>query len=405
MTVDTRARRAAQGARDTVAAIDIPRPHTIERRVQRRRRTGAALILAVVVALAVSVGVAVANHTTTPAVSTHGQRSPRWDVISKQDAGIGRWSTLDAVASNGDVALLAGAVQVGNGWRVALWRSTDGVHWSQSSHPQPQGEISAVALHGSDALAIGSKDTGNVIWRSADGGRSWHLVSGERDRFGPDASHMGRPFVSRLTWFAGWWVAAGGASDGYAGVWVSRDGTTWRQTLSSHESGSVNVVPGRDGVLLAYVFNSIWSTTDPTRWGSPTRWSVPDRMYLGSLADGGDVALAFSFDRHDQPTPLLRADAARRRFVGVPGLPADVPNASGWTVQRVRDLWIVAGWRDQPNQHPAAWVSDDLVHWDALPKRLEGAPGGVLSLVARVGHRIVILGTAPELDRFYTLTR
>jgi hypothetical protein len=175
--------------------------------------------------------------------------------------------------------------------------------------------------------------------------------------------------------------------------------------LSSHESGSVSLVRGREGTLLAYAFTSIWSTTDPTSWGAPTRWSLPDRTYLGSVADGGDIALGFSFDRHDEPTPLLRADAARQRFVVVPGLPADAPKASGWTVQRLRDLWVVAGWSDQPNQHPAAWVSRDLVHWDALPKRLEGAPGGVLSLVARVGRRIVVLGTAPELDRFYTLTR
>jgi hypothetical protein len=402
MTVDARAREAVRVARDRVEAFDIPGSPAIERRVARRRRSSAIAILSVAIAFAAAAIVAT-NRDSTSSVTTE-RTSLRWNVVTKEQAGIGRGSSLDAIAANEAVALLAGAVQTGGDWHVELWRTTDGMRWSRTEHPAGVGEIAAVALHGTDALAIGSKGTGNVVWRSNDAGRTWHVVEGERDRFGPDASQMGRPFVSQLMWSDGWWVAAGGASDGYAGVWVSRDGAEWRQTLSSHEAGSVNLVPGAHGTLLAYAFSSIWSTSDPTSWGSPTQWSVPDRMYLGSVAGGGDVALGFSLDRHDQPTPLLRADASRRRFVVVPGLPAGAPNASGWTIQRVRDLWVVAGWRDQPNQHPTAWVSSDLMHWDALPERLEGAPGGVLSLVASVGDRIVILGTAPELDRFYTLT-
>jgi hypothetical protein len=403
MTVDTRAREAAQAAHDAVTAMDIPHPHTIERRVQRRRSAGAAVIVTAAMVLAAGVAVAITARDTRPPVE--GRRiTPRWDVVDKEQAGIGRGSSLDAIVSNGSVALLGGAVQIGNDWHVALWRSNDGVHWSQSSHPQQTGEISAVALHGRDALAIGSKDTGNVVWRSTDGGRSWYVVEGERDRFGADASQMGRPFVSQLMWFRGWWVAAGGASDGYAGVWISLDGSNWHQSLASHESGSVSLVRGARGTLLAYAFNNVWSTADPTSWGSPTRWSLPERTYLGAMADGGAVALAFSLDHENLPTPLLRADQRDHRFVVVPGLPADAPKASGWTVQRVRNLWVVAGWSDQPDQHPAAWVSSDLVHWNALPEALEGAPGGVLSLVAQVKHRIVLLGGAPELDRYYILT-
>jgi hypothetical protein len=405
MTIDTRAQEAVRVAHEAVAVMEVPQPRAIERRVQRRRRVAATTVVTVVVLLGAVVAVAIAGRDTAPPV-TAGLRAPlRWDVTAKAAAGIDRGASLGAVASNGDVALLAGAVQLGNDWHVALWRSTDGVQWSRSSHPQGRGEMSAVAVHGDDALAIGSKDASNVVWRSTDGGRTWDAVDGERDRFGPDASHMGRPFVSQLTWFDGWWVAAGGASDGYAAIWVSRDGATWRQALSSHEAGSVDLVPGADGNLLAYAFTSIWSTKDPTDWGAPTQWSLPDGTYLGSVADGGEVALAFSFERHDAPTPLLRADTARQRFVEVPGLPAAAPKASAWTVRRVDDLWVVTGWSDQPNQHPAAWVSNDLVHWEALPAQLEGAPGGVLSLVARVGDRVALFGTAPELDRFYTLTR
>jgi hypothetical protein len=214
---------------------------------------------------------------------------------------------------------------------------------------------------------------------------------------------MGRPFVSQVVSYRGLWIAAGGASDGYAAVWTSRDGEHWRQTLASHGSGSAALVSGPHHTLLAYVHNDIWSTTDGSAWGAPTHWQLPGHMYLGSVADGGRIALGFD-DRHENaPTPLLRATRGDR-FVETQVSPANTAKTSAWTVQRVRGLWVVEGWKGQPNQRPAAWVSRDLTHWESLPARLAGTPGGVLSLVASVGDRIVLLGTAPELDRFYTLS-
>ena len=38
-----------------------------------------------------------------------------------------------------------------------------------------------------------------------------------------------------------------------------------------------------------------------------------------------------------------------------------------------------------------------------MPASLYGGAGGTLSLAASVGNRIVLIGTAPELDRYYAL--
>jgi hypothetical protein len=79
------------------------------------------------------------------------------------------------------------------------------------------------------------------------------------------------------------------------------------------------------------------------------------------------------------------------------------PDARVLTVTRAHGLWVAAGWSGNPN-HPAAWVSTNLIHWHALPASLYGTPGGTLGLIGVLRHKIVLLGTAPELDRFYTLT-
>jgi hypothetical protein len=182
---------------------------------------------------------------------------------------------------------------------------------------------------------------------------------------------------------------------------VSRDGASWQQTLSSHDSGSVAIIDAGRGNLFAYGLTAGWVTKDPRNWGAPKHLSLPDRAYLGSVASGGSVGLAFNLDRHNAPASLLRA-VATRDWVEVPAFRAQVPGARGLTVQRVGDHWIVAGTSGSPNR-PAAWVSADLEHWNAMPASLQGSPGGTLSLVATIGDRVVMLGTAPELDRFYTL--
>ena len=90
----------------------------------------------------------------------------------------------------------------------------------------------------------------------------------------------------------------------------------------------------------------------------------------------------------------------------LPTLPINDPLARGvlfgLTLTHTRGLWVGAGTAGTPN-HPAAWVSTDLTNWQAMPASLDGTPGGTLSIIGALGTKIVLLGTAPELDRFYTL--
>jgi len=130
---------------------------------------------------------------------------------------------------------------------------------------------------------------------------------------------------------------------------------------------------------------------------------VPDRWFLRTVAPGVGVAFGSGLDRSSLPTPLLRSHDNGRTWTVDPTFLEAFPDASVIAVTRADGLWIAAGTSGQPN-HPDAWISNDLTKWHPLPTSLHGAPGGTLGLVGILGDRIVLLGTAPELDRYYTLS-
>lgn len=331
----------------------------------------------------------------------------QWGSVPTASAGLGTGSWFNAVASSSRGFVLVGE-RAANGDRVAsVWRSSDGVHWRPTTTPRRAGVVNAVAMHGDDGVAVGGTGRGlsSFVWTTTDGGRTWQESAGGDDVFGAPASEMGRPFVAGVTFHAGRWVAYGAGSRGYTAVWVSRDGERWTQTLDDDAggSGSVTVVAGTEpGTLFAYGGGATtWTSPDGVDWERVSS-ELPTGAYLLSVAPRATAALGDSFDVHGQPTPLLRSTDAGRTWTVDDSLLTAFPDAHGGAVTRAAGRWVVAGTSGVPN-HPDAWISDDLRTWTALPERLHGAPGGVLSLVASSRGTVVLFGTAPELDRFYVL--
>lgn len=423
MTVDTRARHAATALHEDVQSIDVPAPATVVRRAHRRRVGTAAT--AIVLVAAVAGGAALLARDDPPgrvelagrpdaAVPSGTRTVGNWTVVPKEPAGLGEGTSFDTIATTDDAILLGGAGMDGDEWAAAIWRSDDGLTWELAESPRQRGQVMAVAVDGDDALALGTDGTGNgatsFTWSSDDGGRTWTDLRIDVTTLGPAAHEMGRPFATQLLYDDGWWVAAGGASDGYAAVWVSRDGATWEQTLASRDGGSLMIVRGDDGRLHAYGSSTVHHADDPTNWSDAVRLSMPPQAYLTSVAPDAPLAVAWSHVRHLEPTPLLQSSASGATWTEVPSFLATAPDAWAWTVRQFGDLTVVAGAVDPPTR-TQAWVSRDLVQWETIPEELlytatETRPrtldGGTLSLVASVGDRIVLLGTAPELDRFYT---
>ncbi|MCU1461745.1 MAG: hypothetical protein JWO37_1820 [Acidimicrobiales bacterium] len=398
MTLDERARAAARATRGRMLAIEAPEPATVMRRHHRRRRLAVAAAATVVI-LAAAVPVAMRGSTTTKVVAG-GSKSPLgsttiagWTRVSKQLAGLPADASFRAMSADGRTIMLAG--------ETGIWRSDDGFHWTTGRAPEPDRpqRVTAIGQHGDVALAVGGMVP--TVWRSDDRGRTWRAVARAHDLFGSPAPQMGRPFVDGLRWADGYWIGSGGASDGHAGVWISRDGTEWRQVLGPNNAGSIDIFAIGDGTLVGYWTTVRWTTRDPAVWGPPTTVSAPDRMYPQSITGDGRFAIAGNFVTNP-PTPLLRSDDSGMHWVIDPGLLGAYPDARASTIARAAGLRVAAGTSGTPN-HVDGWVSADGHPWTELPPGLRGGPGGVLSLIGEVGGRIVIVGTAPELDRYYTV--
>ena len=381
------------------------------RRLARRRIAAVAMVIAAVVGIGVPI--ALRDQPGPKVVSTRPSQAPvddsSWQVHPKAAAGLGSGTSLDAVATTGHSLLLAGARPVGSQrtWRASIWYSDDASSWHRAQVPTASGEVTALAASDTRALAIGTDGTGlsTFVWTSTDHGRHWKVLAHGARLFGEPAPQMGRPGVSALRYEHGTWIASGGGSSGYAAVWTSQTGNHWRQVLDSANvgvAGSVDITNASNGQLFGYWVTTGWYTSDTNRWRSPVDLTLPDRLQLRTVAPGASVAFGEALDLHGRPTPLLRSSDHGHTWTVAPVFLTQFPDARVLTVTRTRGLWIAAGTSGSPNR-PTAWVSTDLTHWQALPASLYGTPGGTLSIIGTLRDHIVLLGSAPELDRYYTL--
>ena len=141
-------------------------------------------------------------------ITEHG-----WSLVPKDAAGLDAGVSFDALVSNGDALLLVGAEpSADDSTRALIWRSRDGLQWTESEHPSTTGTVTAVAIDSDTALVTGGtgrSGESDFVWRSDDGGASWTEVAGGKGVFGMPAAEMGRPNVSGLLRHDGWWVASG----------------------------------------------------------------------------------------------------------------------------------------------------------------------------------------------------
>jgi hypothetical protein len=372
------------------------------------RIVGGALLLVVVAAANLSTASAVDGRPATGLPPAGSAAQAGWTSIPKRSSGLGASASFGALASNRDALLLAGSEPNAHGGaRATIWRSPDGFFWTETMHPSTSGSVAAVAVDGDTALAVGGTSLGDVtsfVWRSDDGGRTWNVAAHGRRVFGVPAPAMGRPSVSGLIRYDGWWVASGGRSDGYAAIWVSRNGTRWRQVLGPNTAGAATVAEGRDGSLLAYWVTTAWFTRDPTRWGAPRPVSVPHPLYVSDVARRATLSVGANLERHGQPTPLLQSVDGGHTWNEDVSFLSTFADAHVETVARAGGVWVAAGASGAPD-HVDAWISSDRRAWTALPPPLYGDSVAGLQLVAALDGRIVLFSTSPDFDRYYTIDR
>jgi hypothetical protein len=393
-------------------------------RATRRRRRNRSLAGLAVVAAAVAITAPIVLRDSDPKRNVTVAPTPPdravdgWAVRSQAAAGLGGRGAFSAISGSGHSPyslLLAESRPLGISY------SDDGLSWKPGRIPASgAGGVTAIATNGETALAIGSEGTGSgtaFVWQSEDDGRNWSVVASGTDLFGPPEAQTYRPDVTGVMDAFGMWIAWGAGSNGYGAVWTSRDGREWQQVLDTRPPdnrptgvGSVNVTFDEGNPqLVAYSGNVTWTSKDGTNWGPAVIASVPEPFSLGTVAWGDNIAFGENVLKHGQPTPLLRRADGRQTWFVDPTFLAEFPDARVMNVTKSDNLWIASGTSGSPH-HPDAWISADGETWQSMPSSLYGSPDGAttidsstLSLAASIGNRIVMFGTTPELDRYYTL--
>jgi hypothetical protein len=208
---------------------------------------------------------------------------------------------------------------------LAVWRSTDGVHWKKAV-VEGNGRIFDFAVDRAPGVAVGcTRCTSDgdpikaAVWTSSDG-TSWRLVP---------LHEQPAEVVGVIEWRGGF-VAVGvshvdlsGGNDCTIGAWRSGDGAIWgRATPVATDACGVDLSATPD--TLAMVTKSIWTSADGRSWSrrdsEPHADGEPVRFW--QLAEPGPELIAYGQQcRYD---PGLGTDACRAAF----SISAD---GSSWT--------------------------------------------------------------------------
>jgi hypothetical protein len=396
MTIDARARAASTAVLDRFDSLDVPDAGRVVRRAARRRRVTAAAAALVVLA-GVGVGVVAVQSggsTVTPAppVTVPAPGDTGWRSIDKADAGLEVGSYPTAIDADGITAMMVGLTPGDGSWDAAIWWSGDGVEWHRTPAPVRGAMPADVAIVGHVALATGVVRTSDTddgtpfLWRSDDEGRSWTTA----DVDGLDGVALGS-----LRHFASYWIGVGEDPDGGNGVWVSRAGHAWQQVISTPSDEPLAVLEA-GGSVRAFSATRAWTTTDPTAWGDPVPFEVPEGV---RPTDG----FGFAVQRAPGPGPggtLVRSDDGGGQWHVDAAFAEQFPDAQVVEVAQLRHGVVAMGF--DAGSTPGAWVSTDGRRWSPIPPAVRQPPGGLLALATEIDDHIVIFGTAPELERFFT---
>ena len=247
--------------------------------------------------------------------------------------------------------------------RMAVWQSSDGVHWQLVSDSSPvfQDAWASIVVHGGEGLvAFGTTRNGSgfthastIVWTSRDG-RVWQRVPQPSGAFPAlDNFHIVGAVQGN-----GRYVAWGSnySDIPYYLVWTSTDGAHWTRAAGVHfQYGRVDAIAAHGQGFIAV----------GTRDNEPTVWSSPDGAHWAPIAGedafgGGDTQLTGVIDWH-----------GRVVVVGIFNRPPPVTPAQFYRVNFAPSAWLPQpGTRAQV--HPP-WARSDP-KWFRL--RIEDLPRG-----------------------------
>jgi hypothetical protein len=295
-----------------------------------------------------------------------GSVTPQGTYFSASKAGVATVVVTDAddctasadIQIGGDQLWYVGGVGTGDVPTAQVWRSFDGLQWTQVGNlPAPRHGGALIVFDDRMWLINGRGNTEDFadVLVSADG-VTWTVAT---------SFSVGNWFPSGIVYDGKAWSIGGWGLPGE--VLVSADGTTWNKvgdlplpvhggSLAVHD-GKLWYLGGHDGITGTY-YAETWWTTDGMIWNAAGRFPT-DRELVGVFViDNVFVALGGATSAGDLDEILTSPDAITWTQVGA--LPA--PRYYAGYVEFRERYWSIGG-----TDGGSVWSSPTAVNWTVEP--------------------------------------
>lgn len=391
------ARRAEEKSVSLVELVDL------QARRPPKRRARVFVAAAVVALLTVLAALVIRSIGTSPPAS----EAPSWERLDSPSVGLPR-------RVNGGVSGTVRQQFIVTGTR-AVWSSTDGTGWQRRPLPNidPEANVTGLATANGRALVwtiTTSRGAPQQLWSSHDGVTWREVTPVGLESFGGLLSFTGhgRTFIATGMVFNADRTITGK-------VWTSHDGVHW--TSGTLVDGANQALAGPvwfDGRFIAqgvtgYVAGdsfSVWESADGSTWTQTGQVDIP-RLGAFYAPPGSRHLYGIQFETAlTSPEPHAGAFGGRLMtsldgiaWTEIRSFHNQLPVANPDHILRTHGWWILSGNTGTPNGQRRAdiWWSQDLAHWNELPKPLQGAPNSGTG-VPTAATRQTVIGTALYVD-------
>jgi hypothetical protein len=286
--------------------------------------------------------------------------------------------------------------------------------WVEVTSPALTGSkrAMAVAQHEGSYFMVGSDGGEAAVWRSEDG-LSWSQIA-DLNSQGP-GDHTLKDVVSYRDGLVAVGESLVDEGDDYASeplILISPDGVEWQQVDTGGDlvSAWITSVATRGDRLIA-AGEGIWISDNGYDWKLSYELPSTHRAYGVAASERGIVVVGQSFSRISDG--FIRWSADGEEWTTIPGrtLHPDGLNTLMYTVAATSDGFVAGGgggeddgWTSDGGlaaSDAAVWVSEDGLAWDLVPReegQLKGPFGEWTNGFADTGETLIAVGTEMKSD-------
>lgn len=267
----------------------------------------------------------------------------------------------------------------------------------------------AVAQHEASYFMVGTDGGEAAVWRSEDG-LSWSQIA-DLSIQGP-GDHTLKDVVSYRDGLVAVGESLVGEGDDYASeplILISPDGVEWQQVDTGGDLASAWITSVATlGDRLIAAGEGIWISDNGYDWRLSYEFPTTHRAYGVAASERGIVVVGQSFSRISDGFIRWSADGEEWTKVPGPTLHPDNLNTMMYTVAATSDGFVAGGGGSEDDgwtsdggifaSDAAVWISEDGLAWTMVPQEggLKGRLGESINGVVDTGDVLIAVGTEME---------